>query len=132
MESRIYDFFVKIFVCLGRWFDESIFGRLFNRVSAFFARAFSDSVLGKIFGKMKDGKDVISGSLFFKIICFPVSILKSIAKVIPENWENIYKKSVLVYLADNFELISTKVYGSVFMLIPIIATYIGVFPFCIE
>ena len=115
MESRIYDFFVKIFVCLGRWFDESIFGRLFNRTSAFFARAFSDSVLGKIFGKMKDGQDIISGSLFFKIICFPVRVLKNIAKAIPENWENIYKKSVLVYLADNFELISTKVYGSVFL-----------------
>ncbi len=115
MESRIYGFFAKIFSCLGVWFDASVFGKLFNRISARLGKVFADSFLGRLFCRPLYENKAFTESVFWKIITLPILLLKKIGACISDSWVNVYRKSVLFYLADNFELISSKVYGTIFL-----------------
>lgn len=115
MESNIYNFFAKIFSCLAIWLDESAFGKLFNKISAALAKFFVHSAVGGLFSKTPSAEKLFSSSVFLKIITAPVRLLKRVARSLPDKWEKIYGKSALVTIADNFELISSKIYGSVFL-----------------
>lgn len=116
MESRIYNFFARIFSSLALWLDESFFGKIFNKVSAFFAKAFAGSCLGKFFSKLPDGRALFEGSLFLKLVCLPVFLLKKMAVRVSDKRENASRKSVLFFIADNLELISSKIYGTIFLI----------------
>ena len=110
MQSVILKFFAGIFHSLAAWFDASLTGRLFNKISAFLAAAFSDSLPGRFFsGKGEDSW--FSQSLFGKILLFPLSLCKRIAQKTETFGKNLCASSQVIWVLSAWHSISIRVYG---------------------
>ena len=72
MQSLIYKKIGQWIRLLGLWFNASVTGRIFNRISAALAVVFSNSLLGKLFDARR--KDICKKSLFCKFLFSYVSI----------------------------------------------------------
>lgn len=111
MESSIYKFFAKIFHALAVWFDESVFGRVYNSVCAFLGNCFKHSFLGRFFCKGLQTKDICEASILYRLIHLPVKFCSFIAQKTGAFWEKAIEGSGILRLANNWELVSIRVYG---------------------
>ncbi|MBR5156444.1 MAG: O-antigen ligase family protein [Clostridia bacterium] len=111
MESSIFKFFAKIFHALAVWFDESVFGKAYNSLCIFLAKCFKYSFLGKFFCTGLNTKDMCEASLLYRIIYSPIKLCSFIAKKTGVFWEKTVEDSSILRLANNWELVSIRIYG---------------------
>ncbi len=113
MDSNIYRFFARIFHVLAVWFDESVFGRFYNRLCRFLGKCFSSSFLGHGFAKGLETRTLWESSILYKILHLPISFCKWFAKTTGSFWENLSESSRIIRVVENWELVSIRVYGFV-------------------
>ncbi|MBE7047910.1 MAG: hypothetical protein E7393_00855 [Ruminococcaceae bacterium] len=114
MESVILQFFSNIFHGLAIWFNESIIGSWFNRLSGWFATVFRDSMLGRFFA-CKGERSFFKESLFCKLLKTPVIFCQFIGKHIHKLSHNTFQTSGVVWLLANWHSISIRIYGTVLL-----------------
>lgn len=113
MESSIYNFFARIFHALAVWFDASLFGRGYNALCAFLGKCFRNCFIGKRLCKGLETREVWEASLLYRVLHLPVRLCRMIAQKSGGFWERVSEDSRVVRLADNWELVSIRIYGVV-------------------
>ncbi len=112
MQSVILKFFAGLFHTLAVWFDESITGRMFNRVSAFLGAVFQSSLLGRFFATAGDGS-LFRESLLYKLLTLPVALCRRIADKTSDYVKGMTRSSGVVWLLTNWHSVSIRIYGTV-------------------
>ncbi len=111
MQSLIYKKIGQWIRLLGLWFNASVTGRIFNRISAALAVVFSNSLLGKLFDARR--KDICKKSLFCKFLLLPVTLCRLFAKKTDAFWKAQKQSSGVVWFLSYWNCISIRTYGSV-------------------
>ena len=113
MESSIFHFFAGICHGLAVWFDNSVFGRGFNAVCAFLGKVFRNCFLGKAFRNGLNTTEAWRESVLYKILHLPVRFCQFVAGKVGETCERISETSNFMWITDNWELVSVRIYGMV-------------------
>lgn len=112
MQSSILQFFAALFHRLAYWFNESVTGRLFNRLSAFLARVFRGSLLGRLLAAPQDGRFFRSSRLH-AVLTWPIRLCRALAQKLDAPVKRMLDTSGLVWLLHNWYYVSIRVYGVV-------------------
>ncbi|MBE7022077.1 MAG: hypothetical protein E7414_02530 [Ruminococcaceae bacterium] len=110
MQSSVFRFFANLFHKLALWFDASLFGRVFNRVSAFGARVFRHSVLGRFLAAENMG-EFFKESLLYRLLTLPITLLRRIADKIGPFCSRTATSSSFNFLFSSWHSISSRTYG---------------------
>ncbi len=113
MQSSIFSWFSRQFRKLNLWFNASITGKVFNRLSATLALAFSHSFLGGLF--RPGTKNLFSGSLFHKLLTLPLNLCRKHQEKTGEFWHSVTSSSAVVWFFSNWSFISSRAYGMVLL-----------------
>lgn len=111
MQSVICSFFVRKIKNLASYFPHSIIGKVFFAICNFIKAVLAGSFIGRAIKKNSNYKEILEGSLFCKIILLPVKIAEFIGKKISASYESARNSSKILYIVDNWHLISTRIYG---------------------
>ncbi|MBR2500716.1 MAG: O-antigen ligase family protein [Clostridia bacterium] len=111
MQSTISSFFVKLFKNIAAYFPYSILGKVFYAICGFIEGTVSESIIGRFFKKKTDSQKIFKESIFGKIVLFPVNLSVFLANKISGYYNEIRKGSSVLYLIDNWNLVSIRLYG---------------------
>lgn len=99
----------------GSWcaylFCNSIIGRVCISIAAWFGKLYKTSLLCRFFAHGLQNEVGWRGSAFYKVLHFPIWVLERIAKSISGVCARSVRGSSFVKLFDNWELITSRVYG---------------------
>jgi len=112
MHSAIYSFFANFIKKISEYFQHSVLGKIFFFVCSFIERTTASSVIGRFFKRKPCGSAAVKGSIFGKLLSVPVRISDFIFKKINKFYKNARSKSTIIYLADNWNLVSIRIYGA--------------------
>lgn len=110
MQSSIFRFFANVFHALARFFDASLFGRAFNRLTSFCGRVFKHSVPGRFFAGQTQGT-WFSESLFGKLFMLPITIMRLLACKVGSFCSRTAQNSGIYFLLSSWHSISIRTYG---------------------
>lgn len=112
MQSSVLQFLAVLLHRLAVWFDESVTGRAFNRLSAFLARAFKGCLLGRLFAAPQDGR-FFKASRLYALLTLPIKLCRALAARFDAPLRHLLNTSGFVWLLQNWYSISIRVYGVV-------------------
>lgn len=114
MQSAIYGFFEKNIKKLAAYLPYSILGKVFFAVCGFFTRLVAGSVVGKLFLKQTNGEAIANSSVFGKLLYLPFKAASFISGKAGDKYQASRSGSGILYLADNWNLVSIRIYGAAF------------------
>ena len=113
MQSSIVKHLGRILRLINIWFNASMTGRLFNRITKTLGRAFPESLPGRFFTPEKH--QFFRESLFYKIVILPITICRFSAKFFGPVFEKLEKNSSFLWFTTHWHSISIRTYGFVLL-----------------
>lgn len=121
MNSRVVAVFVKVLLWINACFEESIFGKLFNKICSGLAKAFSGSFICRFFSDERKTENVWDNSVFGKIVNIYKRLILFLQKKLSPFINNQLKTSALCNAFLKWNTVSVRIYG-LFLIVFCIAT----------
>lgn len=109
MNSKVLSFFVKLLAKLNICYQESLVGKVFNRLWSLLGKAFSGSFIHRFFSDDKRRKNIWENSIFGRIINSPKTFLLFLQRKL--HLAEIVEKSAICSAFSKWNLVSLRIYG---------------------
>ncbi|MBQ2696874.1 MAG: O-antigen ligase family protein [Clostridia bacterium] len=113
MQSSIIKRIGRLLRLINIWFNASVIGRFFNRVSKTLATAFSTSLLGRFFTPKEH--HFFKESLFYKLLSLPITLCKLTAKKCGKFAKTLDESSSVIWFFNYWHSISIRTYGFILL-----------------
>lgn len=124
MNSRVVEVFAKILSWLNNCYQESFFGKVFNKLWNALGKAFSGSFIYRFFSDDKSRENVWENSIFGKIVDFPKNILLFLQKKLSPFLKSQLKKSIVCKAFSDWNIVSVRIYGVTILAFSIATTFL--------
>jgi len=124
VNSRVVTFIAKILSCLNVFYEESTFGKAFNRLWNVLGRAFSGSFIYRFFSDENRLYNVWENSLFGKVVNLPKKFVLFLQKKLSPFLKRQIKTSALCNAFSNWNLVSVRIYGVIILAFSIATTFL--------
>jgi len=124
MNSRVVTFIAKILSCLNVFYEESIFGKAFNKLWNALGRAFSGSFIYRFFSDENELGDVWENSFFGKIVNLPKKFVLFLQKKLSPFLKRQIKMSAICNAFSNWNLVSVRIYGVLILAFSVATTFL--------
>ncbi|MBQ3181414.1 MAG: hypothetical protein IJB50_01445, partial [Clostridia bacterium] len=124
MNSRVVTFIAKILSCLNVCYQESLFGKAFNKLWNALGRAFSGSFIYRFFSDENRLYNVWENSLFGKVVNLPKKFVLFLQKKLSPFLKRQIKTSAICNAFSNWNLVSVRIYGVLILAFSIATTFL--------
>ncbi len=124
MNSRVVTFIAKILSCLNVFYQESIFGKAFNKLWGALGRAFSGSFIYRFFSDENGLENVWENSIFGKIVNLPKKFVQFLQKKLSPFLKKQIKTSAICNAFSNWNLVSVRIYGVAILAYSVAVTFL--------
>ncbi len=111
MNSKVVGIFVKFLSWLNACYQESFFGKAFNKMWKSLGKAFSGSFIYRFFSDDKPEKNIWENSIFGKIINLPKKLLLFLQKKLAPFISKQKNNSKLLRIISSWNIVSVRIYG---------------------
>lgn len=111
MNSRVVAVLARFLTWLNLCYEESFFGRTFNKIWATLGRAFSGSFIYRFFSDDKPSRNVWENSIFGKIVDCPKKLIILLQRKISPWLRSQIDNSKICRAVSDWNLVSVRVYG---------------------
>ena len=121
MNSRVVAVLKKVLLWINACFEESVFGKLFNKICSGLAKAFSGSFIYRFFSDERKTENVWDNSIFGKIVNLDKRLVLFLQKKLSPFINNQIKGSALCSAFSKWNTVSVRIYG-LFLIVFCVAT----------
>ena len=121
MNSRVVAVFAKFLSWVNTYFEESLFGKMFNKICACIAKVFSGSFICRFFSDKQKTENVWDNSVFGKIVNLDKRLILFLQKKLSPFINYQIKNSALCSAFSKWNTVSVRIYG-LFLIVFCIAT----------
>ncbi len=111
MNSKVISVLSKFLSWLNVCFQESVFGKLFNKIWSGIGKAFSGSFIYRFFCDVGEKKSVWENSIFGKIMSLPEKFIMFLQRKLSPWLSKQIKASKLFSAVSDWNLVSVRIYG---------------------
>ncbi|MBR4874641.1 MAG: O-antigen ligase family protein [Clostridia bacterium] len=119
MGSKVFSYLASFVTHIITWFDESFFGKCYNRFCAWCYRVYKESHLSRFFDAENDGAAGKS-SFFGKLVRIPENILLFLRKKLSNPINRVIEKSAFCSFVSRWADTSIRFYGIVLLVFSVL------------
>ena len=124
MNSRVVAWCTKVLLWINACYEESIFGKAFNRIWQALGKAFSGSFIHRFFSNDKKRENVWDNSIFGKIVNLPRKFILFLQRKLSRRIKRQLEKSVICNAFSKWNLVSVRVYGVLIIAFCVATTFL--------
>lgn len=124
MESKVIKAFGRFLSWLNVCYQESIFGKVFNKIWASLGKAFTGSFIHRFFSDDKKLCDVWENSIFGKIVNLPQKFILFLQKKISPWLSRQIENSAFCNAFSNWHNVSIRIYGVTILAFSVSTTFL--------
>ena len=124
MNSRVVTFIAKILSCLNVCYQESLFGKAFNKLWNALGRAFSGSFIYRFFSDESRFENFWENSIFGKIVNLPKKFIMFLQRKLSPFFKNKIKTSAICNAFSSWNLVSVRIYGVAILAFSVATTFL--------